>query len=374
MRNLGIYIHIPFCVSKCFYCDFCSSDNNSNIDKYIDALCSEILSNLELLQEYKIDTIYFGGGTPSYIPTKYIEKILSILNVTSDTKEITIEANPETLTLEKLKAYKEMGINRLSLGLQSANNKTLKAIGRKSTLEDFERAYNMAVDVGFCNISTDVIIGLPNESIEDFKYTLEYTLSKDKITHISAYSLEVHENTKLNFLLENNYLTLPTEATERDMKYLLDDVLSKYNFERYEISNYAKATNYSKHNLKYWNQEEYLGFGVASASYINSVRYTNTKDINKYIENISCGTSIKEEIEEMDKLDTIKEYVILRLRLKDGVIFEDFKYKFKQDIFSLFKDEINKLEKEKLICVTTKNMYLTDKGEDLANIVWQEFI
>lgn len=374
MRNLGIYIHIPLCVSKCFYCDFCSKDNLENVEEYINALCEEILSNLELLQEYKITTIYFGGGTPTAIPAKYIKQILSLLNVTCDTKEITIEANPETLTLEKLKEYKEMGINRLSLGLQSKNNQTLKVIGRKSTVEDFEMAYNNAVDAGFSNISTDVIIGLPNENIEDLKNTVEYILSFDKIKHISAYSLEVHENTKLQFLLDNGFLTLPTEETERDMKHMLDDMLSKNNFERYEISNYAKNKMYSMHNTKYWNQEEYLGFGASASSYINNVRYTNTKDIYKYISNITNGISVKEEIEEMDMLDSIKEYIILRLRLKTGVVFEDFKTKFKKDIFTLFKTEIEKLENEKLLKVTNKNMYLTDKGEDLANLVWQEFI
>ena len=375
MRKLGIYIHIPFCVSKCFYCDFCSYVDNSKLNEYIEALLKEILSNIELLQEYEVDTIYIGGGTPSAIDEKYIEKILNLLkSVCLKIKEITIEANPETLTLEKLETYKNLGVTRLSLGLQSANNKTLKIIGRHMLVEDFEKVYNMAVKCGFNNISTDVIIGLPKENIEDFKHTLEYILSKEKITHISAYSLEIHEGTKLKFLLDNNFITLPKEDEERNMKHLLDKTLAKYNFERYEISNYAKDKMYSLHNTKYWNQEEYLGFGVSAASYINNVRYTNLRDISEYIKGINNGTNIKQEIEEMDKLDTIKEYIILRLRLKQGVIFNDFKLKFKQDIFELFNDSIIKLVKEGLIINDGKSIYLTDKGEDLANIVWQEFI
>lgn len=375
MRKLGIYIHIPFCTSKCFYCDFCSYTDKNKLDDYIDALLNEILSNIELLQEYEIETIYIGGGTPSAIDEKYIEKILCILNgICLNIKEITIEANPETLTLKKLKAYKNLGITRLSMGLQSANNNTLKIIGRHMKIEDYEKAYQMAVECGFSNISTDVIIGLPNENIEDFKHTLDYLLKKEKISHISAYSLEVHENTKLKFLIDNNFIKLPSEDVERKMKHLLDETLKKHNFERYEISNYAKNSMYSIHNTKYWNQEEYLGFGISAASYINNVRYTNTCDMTEYINGIKNGTNIKQEIEEMDTLDTIKEYVILRLRLKKGVIFSEFKAKFKQDIFDLFNDNIIKLVKEGLLVNDGKSIYLTDKGEDLANIVWQEFI
>ena len=377
MKDLGIYIHIPFCKSKCFYCDFYSKPEctNSNIEEYIDTICMELLANSELLQERNITTVYFGGGTPSLIDAKYIAKILDIIRLFNNSiEEITIEANPESLTKEKLTAYLEAGVNRLSLGLQSANNSTLKKIGRIATKEMFEKAYMDAVEAGFSNISTDVIIGLPDETLEDFKNTVEYILSLEKIKHISAYSLEVHEGTKLDFLLNSGFLTLPDENTEREMKYMLDKMLEEHLFFRYEISNYAKPKYESKHNTAYWEQQEYLGLGAAASSFINSTRYTNVPDMDKYIVYMKQGISVKQDIEEMDLLDTMKEYIILRLRLKEGLNFNEFKLKFKKDVLDMYKVQIDKLVQEGLLEKDDKGIRLTYKGEDLANIVWQEFI
>ncbi len=377
MKDLGIYIHIPFCKSKCFYCDFYSKPEctNSNIEEYIDTICMELLANSELLQERNITTVYFGGGTPSLIDAKHIAKILDIIRLFNNSiEEITIEANPESLTKEKLTAYLEAGVNRLSLGLQSANNDMLKKIGRIATKEMFEKAYMDAIEAGFSNISTDVIIGLPDETLEDFKKTVEYILSLDKIKHISAYSLEVHEGTKLDFLLNSGFLTLPDENAEREMKYTLDKMLEEKGFNRYEISNYAKPKYESKHNTGYWNQQEYLGLGAAASSFINSTRYTNIPDMAKYIQYMKQGISVKQDIEEMDLLDTMKEYIILRLRLKEGLNFNEFKLKFKKDVLDMYKVQIDKLVEEGLLEKDDVGIRLTYKGEDLANIVWQEFI
>ncbi len=377
MKDLGIYIHIPFCKSKCFYCDFYSKPEctSSNIEEYIDTICMELLANSELLQERNITTVYFGGGTPSLIDAKYITKILDLIRLFNNSiEEITIEANPESLTKEKLTEYLEAGVNRLSLGLQSANNSTLKKIGRIATKEMFEKAYMDAVEAGFSNISTDVIIGLPDETLEDFKNTVEYILNLDKIKHISAYSLEVHEGTKLDFLLNSGFLTLPDENTEREMKYMLDNMLKEHKFARYEISNYAKPKYESKHNTAYWEQQEYLGLGAAAASFVNSTRYTNIPDMDKYIEYMKQGISVKQDIEEMDLLDTMKEYIILKLRLTEGLNFNEFKLKFKKDVLDLYKVQIDKLVEEGLLEKDDVGIRLTYKGEDLANIVWQEFI
>ena len=372
---LGVYIHIPFCAAKCFYCDFYSAINKTTEEKYVEALLKEIISEAELLGERGIDSIYIGGGTPSFIDEKNIVKILDVLKLfCSDNAEITIEINPESITYDKLKAYFDAGVTRISIGLQSANDVTLKKIGRLATLKDFENAYNMAVKVGFKNISCDVMIGLPDETCSMFEHTVDYVLSLKHITHISAYSLELHENTKLDFLVSNNFITLPEEDVERDMKHMLDTRLEQAGFNRYEISNYAKIGYESKHNLKYWNQKEYLGFGAAAASFVNSIRYTNISNINKYIQNISCGSSNKQEIEELDKLGLIKEYIILKLRLKQGINLSEFKAKFKQDIYDLFKDKIELLIKNGLLERVGENILLTYKGEDLANVVWQEFI
>ena len=372
---LGVYIHIPFCASKCFYCDFYSCIEKTNEQEYIDAVINEIISEADLLSTRGVDSIYIGGGTPSVINKENITKLLDVLRLfCADDTEITIEVNPESVTYDKLKAYLDAGVNRISIGLQSANDSTLKKIGRLASLKDFENAYNIAVEVGFKNISCDVIIGLPDETIDMFENTVNYLLRLEHITHISAYSLEVHENTKLDFLVNNNFVSLPTETTEREMKYLLDRKLEMAGFNRYEISNYAKDGYNSKHNLKYWNQQEYLGFGAAASSFVNSVRYTNVSDINKYVENINSGVSNKQDIEEMDKLDLIKEYIILKLRLRQGVNLLEFKTRFKQDMYELYKDAIDKLIKQGLIAKDEENIHLTYKGEDLANIVWQEFI
>jgi len=372
---LGVYIHIPFCKSKCFYCNFYSEADCSLSEEYINALLKEIMSDAEILSERGVNSIYIGGGTPSEIDEKYIVKLLDILKLfcVSDA-EITIEVNPESATKEKLQTYFNAGITRISIGLQSANNITLKKIGRCATLDDFKKAYDNAVNVGFKNISCDVIMGLPDETLDMFENTINYILNLENITHISSYSLESHENTKLDFLVNNNFLTLPSEEDERKMKYLLDKKLNEAGFERYEISNYAKPEFKSKHNLKYWNQQEYLGFGAAASSFINSIRYTNVSDIKTYINGIENCINTKEEIEEMDKLALIKEYIILKLRLKEGISITEFKSKFKQDIYALYKDKIDILVKNGLLEINRDNIYLSYKGEDLANVVWQEFI
>ena len=374
-NNIGIYIHIPYCKSKCFYCDFYSQVEGNNIEEYINALCEEILLNSELLQNKIIDTVYFGGGTPSYIDAKYIVKIMDTLKLfTSNIKEATIEVNPESVTYDALLLYKACGINRISIGLQSINDNTLKKIGRKACFEDFKKAYDLVLKAGFTNISVDVICGLPNETIEDFKKTIDYLMTLKNLTHVSCYSLEVHENTKIDFLVKNNYITLPRDDIERKMKHLLDTSLEKAKFERYEISNYAKLGYKSIHNLKYWNQEEYFGFGVASASFLNSTRYSNISCIEKYILNIKNKISNIIQIDEMDDNDLMHEYVILRLRLKEGVKFNDFKNKFKKELYTTFKNEIDNLTKSGLLIMTDEGVFLSNKGEDLANLVWQEFI
>lgn len=378
-KDLSIYVHIPFCKSKCFYCDFCSSDKKDDIcvEKYIDSVIKEILNNAEIMSEHKIKTIYFGGGTPSYIDEKYIEKILEILNLFISEKpdEITIELNPADCTYEKLKAYVRMGINRFSLGMQSANNNTLKLIGRRHTKEDVVFAINNIKKAGITNISLDVITGLPNENLDTFKETLNFAVSfADVVKHISTYSLEVHENTKLNTLIEAGFAKLPSEDEERQMNDLTYNVLAKNGYNMYEISNYSKKGYESKHNTNYWNQGCYLGFGCAAASYINSKRYTNISNIEEYIEKVNNNEDLIEYSEELDKLGTIKEYIILKLRLNKGLDTAEFYNKFKTNIFDMFKIEIEELVSRKLLEHKDSKIYLTPYGRDVANIVWEKFI
>lgn len=378
-KDIGIYIHIPFCKSKCFYCNFYSEEKKDStvMENYIDAVCMEIMQNADLLSTRRITTIYIGGGTPSLLNPKQIKKILDVLKLFCyEPEEVTIEVNPESVTEEKLKEYHNMGINRLSIGIQSINEKTLKYIGRSYTSkENIKNVIEVAEKVGINNISADCIIGLPEETEETFKNTVEYILSLGKsVKHISAYSLEVHEGTKIDFLINGGFISLPSEETERNMKYALDKILEENGFERYEISNYAKKGYESKHNLKYWNKEEYLGLGSAASSYINSSRYTNIDNVEQYINSVQNGISTVIFKEDLDEIEDIKEYIILRLRLKEGLNIDTFKSKFGKDILSLYKEEITELINNGLLIIKDNNITLTYKGEDLANLVWEKFI
>lgn len=346
------------------------------VSNYIDSVCREILDNADLLTNYNIETIYFGGGTPSYIDTKYIEKIMSILNLFSGTKtEVTIEVNPKDCSMEKLKELLSIGFNRFSIGLQSINNNVLKNIGRNQTIEDFEIAYKNMTSLGIDNISVDAITGLPGDDIGSFRETIEYIVGLgDNVKHVSIYSLEVHENTKLDFLLKEGFLTLPDEDEERDMKHLADGILDANGYRMYEISNYAKEGYESKHNSTYWLGQNYLGFGAAASSYILGSRYTNVSNIQKYIQNIQEGISNVVELEELTEDEILKEWVMLRFRLNIGVSKDEFKVRFKQNIEDIFKKELDELISKKLIYIDNNRYILTEKGRDLANLVFEKFV
>lgn len=380
-ENISIYIHIPFCKKKCFYCDFVSFDDKEElIQKYIDALCEEILQNAEILSEYNIKTIYFGGGTPSMIDSKYIVQIMNILKlftINNNLEEVTIEVNPNSITPEKLKDYYNCGINRLSIGLQSTHDKILRNIGRSHTFKDFKDTLKNAKNAGFTNISVDLIYPLPGLNLTSFKDSLNSIMKlKDEfnIKHISVYNLEVHENTRLAFLLKEGFLSLCGEDEEYKMREALNQILKMHGYNKYEISNYSQPSFESKHNLCYWNQDKYLGFGVNASSFFNLKRYKNTSSIEKYINGINNNQNIIEESEELDKLGLMKEYAILKLRLKKGINILEFKERFDTDIFDIFNTELASLKKDNLIFINDNNIYLTNRGEEVANIVWERFI
>lgn len=381
-NEIGIYIHIPFCLSKCYYCDFASYDKKEDkIEEYIYSLCNEILRNAEILSQYKITTIYIGGGTPSYIDSKYIKQIMDTLMFfvnKEDLKEVTIEVNPNSVTEDKLITYKEAGINRLSIGLQSTYDDILKKIGRVHKLEDFENTLNIANKVGFNNISLDLIYPLPDLSLEKFKKSINYVLSlKEKnIKHISIYNLEVHENTKLGFLLNEGYLSLVDEDEEYEMYKYLNDTFEANGYHRYEISNYAIKGYESKHNLRYWNQELYLGFGSGASSFFSGTRYSNIKNIDTYVDNMKNNKSVIDDnsYEELDLLALMKEYVMLSLRKIDGLDISKFKSKYKKDVKDIFGEEISELENKELIKRDNNNIKLTNRGLEVANLVWEKFV
>lgn len=374
-KEIGIYVHIPFCKRKCEYCDFISySNKNSKIEEYIEAVKKEI--ELQKIKS-EITTIYIGGGTPSYIDSKYIKEIMTEIqkkNVSKDA-EITIEVNPGTITLEKLKDYKDVGINRLSIGLQSAQDELLKQIGRIHNFEQFLETYRMARKVGFKNINVDLMLGLPNQRIKDLKESLEKIIELQP-EHISVYSLIVEDGTPIANKLESGELKLPDEDLERNMYWYVKNTLELNGYKHYEISNFAKQGYESKHNMNCWNQKEYIGIGIAAHSYRDITRYSNTENLGEYIRNVKNGklerNRIIHEIQKED--DTKKEYMLLGLRQIDGVKISKFKEKFGDNPIYLFRNELKKLSDENLIGINEDNIKLTNKGIDLANLVWEEFV
>lgn len=386
---MGLYIHIPFCKSKCKYCDFVSFSNKEHlVDRYINCIKYEIkdigLSNLHDYTEGKDDlinlkTIYIGGGTPSAIDSKYIKEVLNVImqNFQVDNNvEITLEVNPGTIDENKLKIYKEAGINRLSIGLQSANNNTLKRIGRIHTYEEFLNTYELARNSGFDNINIDLMLALPGQTIDELVVGLKKVINL-KPEHISIYSLILEERTKLyeEIINEKKYKLIDDDI-ERKMYWQTKEVLERAGFIHYEISNFARKGYESKHNLACWNQEEYIGVGASAHSYSNNVRYSNTESLEEYIYNYENGKDIDNLIfhEKQNKESKMKEYMMLGLRKIQGIDIDAFKNCFGQNPLYIFKQEIYKLTSEKLIIVDGNWIRLTNKGLDLANLVWEEFI
>lgn len=374
-RELGIYIHIPFCKSKCYYCDFASYTNkDDNIEQYIQKVIQEIAQYN--FRDYYVTTIYIGGGTPSYIDEKYIKQLLETLQVKlmeNEMKweeiEITIEINPGTITQKKLEQYKNLRINRISLGLQSIKDDLLKKIGRIHTYQEFLEAYQLVKKTGFKNINIDLMIGLPTQNIQDIKETLK-EIQRLAPNHVSIYSLIVEEKTKLQQLLDTEELKLPEEELERNMYWYVKNTLEKNGYQHYEISNFAKEGYESKHNKNCWEQKEYIGLGATSHSYLNGVRFSNqdfTKEGNWDFTN--------KKIEERQTIeDQKKEYMLLGLRKIKGVSIQEFKQKYVDNPLFLFRKEIEMLVEENLLEVDGDFIRLTKKGIDFANLVWEKFI
>lgn len=374
-NELGIYIHIPFCKSKCYYCDFVSYANKCNqVEKYVECMIKE-LSEYDLTK-YNVTTIYIGGGTPSFIDSKYIVQLLKVLkemlkdNVTDWGKlEITIEANPGTVDKTKFESYMKAGANRLSLGLQSTNNELLEEIGRIHTYEEFLEAYKLARSVGFKNINVDLMLGLPNQNIKDLKESLNKVIKLNP-EHVSVYSLIVEEGTVIDKKIEDGELQLPDEEIERQMYWYVKNTLELAGFKHYEISNFAKDRKKSKHNSNCWEQKEYIGIGAAAHSYLDGKRFFNTGNLEEYM----SGSGLHQISETQNEEDKRKEFMLLGLRKIEGVSVSEFKKKFVENPIFYFRKEINKLVEEGLIIVDGDWIRLTSKGLDLANIVWEEFV
>lgn len=381
MKELGIYIHIPFCKQKCYYCDFVSYANKEEkIQEYIKCLQEEIGIESEKYknEEYEITTIYIGGGTPSFIDASYIERIINTIKQNYklyENPEITIEVNPGTINEEKIKKYKDIGINRISIGLQTTKDNLLKQIGRIHTYEEFLNCYKIVKKIGIDNINVDLMLGLPNQTLGDLKESLIEVINL-KPNHISLYSLILEENTILEKMVSQNMTKLPEEDLEREMYWTTKNILEENGYIHYEISNFSKKGYESKHNLNCWGQKEYLGFGVAAHSYIKNKRYCNTNNIEDYIKNIQNGKILNNRTicEIQNKIEEQKEYMLLGLRKIQGIDIQEFKNKFIDNPIYIFHKELEKLIKEELVEIDLNQIKLTSKGLDFANLVWEEFV
>lgn len=377
MKGISLYIHIPFCVSKCYYCDFSSFVNkNDKIDIYIDSLIKELSLYKDELSHYYIKTIFIGGGTPSSIDPKYIYRILEFINKNYDTSrlnEVTIETNPGTLDKEKIKIYKAGGINRVSMGAQTLDDNLLKIIGRTHKAEDIYKSLQLLRNANINNINIDLMFGLPSQSIEDVMDSLKKVVDL-KMEHISYYGLILEEGTYLNKLFKKGKVILPSEDEERLMYHKATEYLIQNGYNHYEISNYSLPKYECKHNLVYWDVLPYLGLGLSSHSNLNNKRFWNISDMNLYINNLN-NNKFPIEGEEIISMETeISEFCILGLRKINGINKVDFKKRFNIDIEELYKDIIQKHEKNELIVNNSNSIQLTKRGLDLSNLVEVDFL
>ncbi|MCR5742364.1 MAG: radical SAM family heme chaperone HemW [Lachnospiraceae bacterium] len=377
MKNIGIYIHIPFCVKKCNYCDFLSAPADNTVKElYLRALQGQIASFYEedYNRSHKVTSIYFGGGTPSLVSAEWIGKLLDTVKkffVVDDNAEISIECNPGTADEEKLEGYLAAGINRLSIGLQSTNDDILCTLGRVHDFSQFLQVYKTARRVGFDNINIDIMSGLPDQTLEDYSQTLDTVLSLAP-EHISAYSLIIEPGTPF----EHMELNLPDEDTEREMYYLTKRRLAEFGYERYEISNYAKPLKQCRHNNIYWTGRDYLGFGIGAASLDRGFRYSVVRDINKYMDLAfkEKWSDMFENVEKLTDADKMCEYCILGLRRCEGVSLSRFEVKFGRKLLGVYGDVVMKYAQMGLLRISGDNLRFTDRGIDVSNTVLADFM
>lgn len=382
MKNLELYIHIPFCVQKCSYCDFLSMPADSLVKKtYVRRLKEEICKKAPDYKDRNVISVFFGGGTPSILPAGEIKGIMDCLreNFSFDNKaEITVECNPGTLDAGKLKSYQHAGVNRLSLGLQSAENKELKLLGRIHTYEDFLESFDCARKCGFHNINVDLMSALPRQTLQSWERTLKKVVSL-KPEHISAYSLIIEEGTPFYKIYGyddetrqkgGQPLFLPSEEEEREMYRFTREFLGKKGYVRYEISNYARPGRQCIHNIGYWNRTDYLGLGIGASSLIDNCRSANDSSLSSYLN----GTIREEEPRKLNKQEQMEEFMFLGLRMMEGVSMSDFLENFSVGLKTVYGEVVQKLEREQLLEECRGMIRLTEKGIDISNYVFSQFL
>lgn len=378
-KILGIYVHVPFCLSKCAYCDFYSfvPSGEEIMERYVNALLLHMSDYRESASEYTCDTVYIGGGTPTTLPTELLLKLIRGIkknfNLTR-TPEFTIEANPATVTSDMLKKLRRAGVNRISFGFQTGDNHELKLLSRRHSRADFAESYKMAREAGFENISVDLMFGIPDQTPETLMKNLRY-VTKLGVQHISLYDLKIEKGTPL---FENrDRLSFPDEDTEVEMYLRAVEYLNSEGYPQYEISNFSLPGRHSRHNLKYWNCYEYLGFGPAAHSYFNNHRFSYSRSIEKYIAGVEDPTSavdIIDSSEEITPKERIGEYVMLRLRLAAGIKFDEFRARFGADFETMYGQKLTPYLKGGFMVRREGGVALTPKGMFVSNYILSDIL
>lgn len=380
-QNLSLYIHIPFCVTKCNYCSFVSMPAKDEIKtRYVNCLKKEIaLRGKEFSGGHEVATVYIGGGTPSCLPDGLVKTIMQEVYkhfVVKNNAEITIEVNPNTLTKDKVKEYLFAGINRVSMGLQCANNSVLTKMGRLHSAEDFIRCVNLLKEQGMNNISSDLILGYPNQTLEDVKKSVELLL-KLNIPHISTYMLSVEDGTPLQDAIVSKKVALPNEELVVKMYDYCTNTLRNANYERYEVSNFAKPGFRSKHNQVYWQRQNYLGLGLASHSYIAPQRFNNSPDIETYINFLENKNQVPvSDVKNLTKEEEKEEFIMLSLRMAEGIDVNNYLQQFNENFVSTKKAKLTELIKNGFLVIDNKtnNIKATDKGFLVLNRIIYELL
>ncbi|MCD8151479.1 MAG: radical SAM family heme chaperone HemW [Clostridiales bacterium] len=382
MRDLELYVHIPFCVKKCEYCDFLSAPAEWSVRvAYADRLVEEIIERAPDFRDCRVTSIYIGGGTPSILEPRYLARLMGALSGSfhiDPEAEITMECNPGTLTPEKARAMHEVGINRLSIGLQSANEKELKLLGRIHTYEDFLRTFDEARKAGFTDLNVDLMSALPCQTVKSWEDTLRQ-VAMLRPEHISAYSLIIEEGTPFYTRFHEDEMVrdaggeplfLPSEEVERRMYELTQEYLNSRGYRRYEISNYAKPGHECHHNIGYWIGQEYLGLGLGAASLIDHTRFQNTSDLAEYMEQPFA----RQDEVRLDRKEQMEEFMFLGLRMTAGVSRQDFADRFGTEIGNIYGPVLQSLERDGLLAADGGRIFLTPRGVDLSNSVFTQLL
>ncbi len=373
-KKLGLYLHIPFCQSKCAYCDFYSfkPGDSDFMEDYVSAMMLQMEDNSHACRHHSVDTVYFGGGTPSSLPLPQVKRLIESAKRSFKLEkdaEITFEVNPGTVNAKYLKSLRKLGINRLSIGLQSASNGELKILGRIHTVEDFGETYKWARDAGFENISLDLMYGLPGQTVESFMYSLRYA-TEIAPEHISLYCLKLEEGTP--FFRMRDRLMLPGEDAEYEMYCEAVEYLESEGYCRYEMSNFAKEGRYSAHNLKYWNCEEYIGIGASAHSYFDAERYSIVRNAEAYISALEmpeAGIRFIDESRIIDRYESMNEYVMLRMRLEDGVSGDMFQRIYGEDFYTMFGQYLDEYVEGGFVLKRGNRYSFTTKGMFVSNYI-----